>query len=154
VRLGAILVLIVPLVFGGGAALGELLTRPAWAEANATLSRVTDRAAALIGGPAAEALPADTAPEAPGGLMDRLSDMVSGTGEAVGDAARMTRDYGSAAGYFLSEADAFFEAALVILAVFLLRTLALPLVLFWAAYRLVMAGLRQGGQELSGPARP
>ncbi len=104
--IGLILAIGVPLAFALGAFLGEVLTRPIWVEADATLARIADEARALIGEPA-----------------DAADDR--GWRESI-------TAYFSAAGLFWSEADDLLQSSLQLAGVFLLRTLVLPGVLLLA----------------------
>ena len=109
-------------MFGLGAEAGRLLTQGEWNDAVAVLSGISERAGGLIGTDEAAA------------IVGEDQGWFSGI---VGGAVDTARDYASAAGYFLNEADALFGAVLTIVAIFLLRLLVLPLVLLLIAVQLV-----------------
>jgi hypothetical protein len=128
-RLGAAVAIVLPLITTLGLEVGERMTRPIAAEANAVLSGISAEAQVLIGG-------AENAADMPVGaaadtLFGRLAQSWSAAGAAVDDAVAAVQDYRAAAGVFLTEADALFAATLTLIGVFVLRTIVLPVLLFW-----------------------
>lgn len=121
---GLVLGLVLPGVFALGAWVGEVLTRPAWAEANAQVQSIAMEAQALV-------KPAAVADDAgdPGWFRRQR--------EAVGDLADTAGAYFGAAGTFWARSDELLQASLVLVGVFLLRMVVLPLVLLIAALSLI-----------------
>lgn len=135
IRLGAALGLVLPIGFALGVDLGARLTEPQWQAAIAQLDAVTAEAQILVGaGETLDDLPANAVP---GTILGRLGAQLQAAGEGVGEAVEAVGRYREAAGVFLSEADALFQATLVIIAVFALRMLVLPALLLWGAMTLM-----------------
>jgi len=120
---GILLGLVLPGVFALGAWVGDVLTRPAWTEANAQLQAIAMEAQALV---------------APTG-----SDETDDPGwfrrqrEALSDLADTAGAYFGAAGTFWARSDDLLQASLTLVGVFLLRMVVLPLVLLIAALSLL-----------------
>lgn len=110
---GILLAVLLPLSLSLGGLLGEVLTRSDWASAKAQVTEVADRSRDLIG-------ISDVSGEAPSdpSVFGRLQDSMDQAGE-----------YWDAVGYYLSQADDLLGASLTLIAIFLLRTLVLPLAL-------------------------
>lgn len=130
--LGLVLALVLPAVFALGAWAGEALTRPAWAEAEATLSAIAGEARAL--------LEADASGPQERGWLGRQTDLAG--------------RYFGAAGTFWNEADALLAASLTLVGVFLLRMVVLPLVLLLAALALLRSALMHRGPGGDAPPGP
>ncbi len=120
---GVFLALVLPVSLSLGSVLGGHLTANQWTEAQSNLTQISDHARDLLGATEAAgladtggtALPSDASP----GVLGRVWGEVSG-------AAAQTDAYIDAAGYFVVHADELLESSLIIVAIFLLRTLVLP----------------------------
>lgn len=121
---GLFFAIALPLSFAAAAWLGQALTQPAHDEAAARLGAISAEAGALIGEDLAEE----------GGEAKGIRSVPDQVGRYLG-----------AAGYFLSEADALFAASLSLIAIYLLRLIVLPLILVWAAMRMLRATLAAPG---------
>ena len=129
VRTGAAVALVLPLVVVLGLIIGDRVTAASAAEARAVLDGVAREAQMLIG--QAEPDPEALAAEAGGGsFFARVFDSVSAAGETVSA-------YREAAAVFRSEATALFEATLTLIGIFVLRSLLLPILLFWGVLALL-----------------
>lgn len=139
---GVLLAVLLPLSLMLGGLFGEHVTRSARDTAMAQLTVVSDEAQLLLGVPD-EALETGevVAPE-PGSFLDRIQDSLGSAGSGVSDAVSQTNAYLEAAGFFVSHADELLESSLTLIAIFLLRTLVLPLALAVA----MLALLRQVAQ--------
>lgn len=138
---GLVLALLLPLSIALGSGLGDALTADEWEAARADLGEITSYASSLLGG-TGDALPDDVTEPDEGGVMRWLRDLLETTGDGFGSAAERTGKYLDAAGYFIDEADRLFGASMTILAIFLLRTLILPLALMLAMVVLARRLLR------------
>jgi len=132
VRLGGAVALVLPLVVVLGLELGERMTASVAAEASAVLNGVAEEAQVLIGQD--EPDPEVVAEETGGTFFGRFFESVSTAGETVSA-------YTQAAAVFRTEATALFEAMLILIGVFVLRSLVLPILLFWGALALLRRSL-------------
>lgn len=122
--IGIFLAVICPAIFALGSALGQAVTEPAWEEARAELSEISERAGAVSG---VEEI-GSAVPEQGSGLFDGMTEL-----------ARSADRIADATGYFLTNADEIFEAGLTLVAVILLRVVVLPMVLLWLSARMLSA---------------
>ncbi len=139
VRMGAVVGLIVPLMFAAGVWLGERVTAVPWQAAMAELDRVTQEAEVLIGAGAVAQIEDAATPvaEPEGGFFAPFNAWIREGFDTVEDGMEAVARYRDAAGVFLSEADALFSATMTIIGVYALRMLVLPLVLMWGAWSLL-----------------
>lgn len=125
---GLVLALLLPLSLALGSGLGSRLTADEWDTARADLGEITSYASSLLG-ETGDVARDDVAESEESGVMGWLRELLETTGDGFGGAAERTGKYLDAAGYFIDEADRLFGASMTILAIFLLRTLILPLAL-------------------------
>lgn len=136
VRIGGGVGVLLPLAFALGVHIGDRATAAQWEDATAQLQRVSDEAQIVLGDGADEvAEPQEEATS--GSLFGRLGSTLGSAGDGVRDALGAADRYRAAAVTLLSEADALFDATLVIIGVFVLRTLVLPALLLWASLMLL-----------------
>jgi hypothetical protein len=129
VRTGAAVALVLPLVVVLGLLIGDRLTAASAAEARAVLDGVAREAQMLIGQaePDPDALAAETGGSS---FFARVFDSVSAAGETMSA-------YTEAAAVFRTEATALFEATLTLIGIFVLRSVLLPVLLFWGILALL-----------------
>lgn len=126
-RLGGSVAVILPLVVVIGLELGDRMTAAPQAEATAVLDSVAAEAQVLIGQDAPSAEAETHGDET---FFGQILDSFSAAGNAV-------QDYTEAAGVFRSQATALFEATLILIGVFVLRSVVLPILLFWGVLALL-----------------
>jgi hypothetical protein len=131
VRLGGAVALVLPLVVVLGLELGDRMTASVAAEASAVLNGVADEAQVLIGQDTADST--DVAEED----CVFLGCLWSG----ITDTTSAIADYRDAATVFTREATNLFNATLILIGVFVLRSLVLPILLFWGALALLRRSL-------------
>ena len=124
---GVLLAVLLPLSLALGGMLGETLTRASWDSAMAQVTEVSDFSQALLGAPEELADPGDEARSE--SVLDWLQGSLSAAGQGVSSAVAQTDAYLEAAGFYVNHADDLLEASLTLIAIFLLRTLVLPLAL-------------------------
>lgn len=129
---GAILALALPLSLALGNQFGEAVTAAKWQQAEAKLQEISGFSRSLVGEGDGVSLPgADQSKGAETGW----SGWFSGARDKVEAASEAT-------GYFMSEADELLGASLILVSVFLLRTLVLPLAFLAVAIALLRQSLR------------
>ena len=136
VRMGAGVGILLPLVFAAGVSIGNWVTAAQWNDATEQLARVTEEAQIVLG----DGSETDTRPEdeaTAGSLFGWLGETLGSASDGVRDAVIAADRYRDAAVTLLNEADVLFEATLVIIGVFVLRTLVLPALLLWASLMLL-----------------
>jgi hypothetical protein len=136
VRIGASVGLLVPLVFAAGVVIGDRATEAQWRDATAQLEQVTSEARIVLGDGVEGAKTSDETSSA-GSLFGRLGATLGSAGNGVADAVSAVDRYRRAAVTLLSDADVLFNATLVIIGVFVLRSVVLPALLLWAALMLL-----------------
>ena len=150
-RIGAAFGLVLPLGFVLGVELGAWLTEPHMREARAQLTAVADEARTVAGATAAAGDPETAEPSDPQGLLERMRAPLEAVGKGFGDMAGAVGRYSKAAWVIVRAADDLLWAMLVMIAVFVLRTLLLPLLLFWGFMALLRhAVLPQAGGDAGG----
>ncbi|WP_392664241.1 hypothetical protein [Amaricoccus sp. B4] len=149
---GALLAVLLPLSLALGGLFGEHVTRSARAAAMAQLAVVSDKAQSLLGVPD-EALETGeaVAPE-PDSSFGWIQDSLRSGGSDTSDALAQFRAYFGAAGFFVSHADELLESSLKLIAIFLLRTLVLPLALVVAMVALLRQVARPQAIQSDGRA--
>ncbi|NDR59338.1 hypothetical protein [Aliiruegeria sabulilitoris] len=140
---GVMLALALPLSLALGNLLGEVVTDAKWQEANAELEQVASFAQSLLGAHDVVAASEEAAGgNAAGGWIGWLQDSLGAAGAGLSGAVAQTDGYLEAAGYFMSNADTLLESSLTLVAIFLLRTLILPLAFLAVAVALLRQSWR------------
>ncbi len=109
---GLLLAVLLPLSLALGGALGTLVTQQKWDSAMAEVIAVEKHSKHLLGVEGDGVGPEDKT------VLEQWQEAVAQAG-----------DYGEAVGYYLAQADELLKASLTLVAIFLLRTLVLPLTL-------------------------
>ncbi|MDV7145191.1 hypothetical protein R3X27_21115 [Tropicimonas sp. TH_r6] len=123
---GLLLAVLLPLSLALGGTLGTVVTQQKWDSAMAQVSAVEAQSKQLLG----------VQEETGGSEATGVLGQVRGAIEQAGD-------YGEAVGYYLAEADDLLKASLTLVAIFLLRTLILPLTLVAVMVALLRQMARQ-----------
>lgn len=136
VTVGAMLAVVLPAIFIMSGLVGDVMTRTVWEENRAVLDRIAERTGA-------EAMVTDAVPQAEGdavgeetGLWGWMRSWRGGPDGGEGAMDRIGR-YSTAAFVLMDEAEPLLRSYVAILAVWLLKLVALPLVLMLVALRVI-----------------
>ena len=130
IRLGTTFGIILPLVFAAGVSFGTFATQARFDAAMAQFDQFADRATLLSD----QASVLEAAPGGQGGI----SGFFTGASQSMGQTVEATQRYWESARFFVTNANDLFLAVVQIVAIFVLRMIVFPGILFWGVFRMAM----------------